>query len=204
MIIESLKKDKAFRINFITLLSSVINGMYALGNLVLGIMSGSYWFITSGAYFLALCVMRAGCISALRSKNEKKLRVGRLVGLLLIFLCIVLVGSIILSDRLDVVKPMHKILMIAIAAFTTAKTTVAIVNIVKVQKTGNPIWIAIRNISCADAAGSILTMQRTMLISFGENMEISRIKLMNLLTGIGVCLIVLFLGVRLLRKNKNK
>lgn len=200
MIIDSLKKDKAFRINATTLISTIINGTYAIGNLVLGIVNGSYWFITTGAYFLILCGMRAGCISALRSKNEKKIYVGRLVGLLLIFLCVVLVGSIILSDRLDVAKPMHKIIMIAIAAFTTVKTTMAIVNIVKVRNTGNPIWIANRNISCADAAGSILTMQRSMLVSFGS-MDIGTIRLMNMLTGIGICIIVFFLGIRLLRRK---
>lgn len=200
MIIDSFKKDKAFCINFTTLLSAIINGTYAVGNLLLGIVGGSYWFITIGVYFLVLCFMRLGCISALRSKNEKKIYVGRLVGLLLIFLCVVLVGSIILSDRLDVVSPVHKIIMIAIAAFTTTKTTMAIVNIVKVRNTGNPIWVAIRNISCADAAGSILTMQRSMLVSFGS-MDIGTIRLMNLLTGIGVCILILFLGIRLLKRK---
>lgn len=200
MIIDSIKKDKALRINITTLFSTVINGAYAIGNLVLGIVGGSYWFITTGAYFLILCGMRVGCISALRSKNAKKIYVGRLVGLLLIFLCVVLIGSIVLSDRLDVVSPVHKIIMIAIAAFTTAKTTMAIVNIVKVRNTGNPIWIAIRNISCADAAGSILTMQRSMLVSFGS-MDVDTIRLMNLLTGIGVCILVLFLGIRLLKRK---
>lgn len=200
MILESLKKDKSFRINVTTMLSTIINGMYAVGNLALGIINDSYWFITIGAYFLFLCAMRMGCVSALYSKNEKKIYVGRLVGLLLVFLCVVLVGSIILSDRLDVVKPVHKIVMIAIAAFTTLKTTMAIVNIVKVRKTGNPIWAAIRNISCADAAGSILTTQRAMLVSFGD-MEVGTIKLMNLLTGIGICIVVLFLGVRSLKRK---
>ena len=196
MMIEAFRKDKAFRINVTTALSTLINGAYAAGNLVLGVINRSYWFITMGVYFLTLCVMRLGCISALHSKNEKKIYVGRLVGLLLLFLCIVLGGSIVLSDRLDIIQPVHPIIMIAISAFTTAKTTMAVVNIVKVRKTGKPIWIAIRNIGCADAAGSILTMQRSMLITFG-GMEYSAIRLMNLLTGIGTCVLVLFLGIRL-------
>lgn len=203
MIIKQLKNDRAFRINAITTTNTIINGLYAVGNLVFGIINSSYWFITMGAYFLVLCGMRICCISALHSKNEKKIYVGRLVGLLLIFLCITLIGSVILSDRQDVITPIHKIIMIAIAAFTTAKTTMAVVNIIKVRKTGNAIWTAIRNISCADAAVSILTMQRSMLVSFGE-METGTIKLMNLLTGIAVCIFVLVLGVRLLKKRKTK
>lgn len=203
MIIRKFRNDHAFRINATTTANTAINGVYAVGNLVFGIINSSYWFITMGAYFLVLCGMRIGCISALHSKNEKKIYVGRLVGLLLIFMCITLIGSVILSDRQDVITPVHKIIMIAIAAFTTVKTTIAIVNVIKARKIGNPIWSAIRNISCADTAVSILTMQRSMLVSFGE-METGTIKLMNLLTGIAVCIFVLVLGVRLFKKKSVK
>lgn len=198
-----IKKARSLRIHTSTLLSTVINAAYAIGNLALGILDDSYWFLTTGAYFLVLCLMRMGCLSALGSKNEKKIYVGRLVGLLLMFLCVTLVSSMILSDQLDVVRPMHRIVMIAIAAFTTAKTTMAIINIVKAKRTGNPIWIAIRNISCADAAGSILTMQRSMLVTFGE-MEVGTVRLMNLLTGIGVCTVVFLLGIRLFLNRNRK
>jgi hypothetical protein len=45
-------------------------------------------------------------------------------------------------------------------------------------------------------------MQRSMLVSFGE-METATIKLMNILTGIGVCLIVFSLGIALIL-NTNR
>lgn len=203
MIIDKLRKNQGFRLSFITTASFLFNGAYAIGNFSLGFINDSYWFITMGAYFLTLCLARIGCASALRSKNEKKIYVSRLVGLLFIILCIVLAGSVILSDRLDVVKPMGKIIMIAIAAFTTAKTTVAAVNIVKARKSGNAIWVAIRNISCADAAASILTMQRTMLVTFGE-MALYTVRLMNILTGAGVCIFVLALGILSFKAPVNK
>ena len=89
-----------------------------------------------------------------------------------------------------------------IFTYTTIKTTNAVINVVNVKKTGNPIWIALRNISCVDAAAAILSMQRTMLVSFGD-MEVDTIRLMNILTGIGVCLLVLFLGIKLMLKSND-
>jgi hypothetical protein len=200
--IEQIKHNKAYRLNVTTIMSLIINIAYSIGNVALGVINHSYWFITMGAYFLVLSIMRMSCMNALRTKSEKTKYIGRLIGILFVFLCIVLIGSIILSDRLDVVKPVHQIIMLTIATYTTLKTTFAIINIIKVRKTGNPIWIALRNISCADAAAAILTMQRSMLVSFGE-METATIKLMNILTGIGVCLIVFSLGIALIL-NTNR
>lgn len=199
--IEQIKHNKAYRLNVTTILSLIINIAYSIGNVALGVIHHSYWFITMGAYFLILSIMRMSCINALRTKSEKAKYIGRLIGILFIFLCIVLIGSIILSERLDVIKPVHQIIMLAIATYTTLKTTLAIINIIKVRKTGNPIWIALRNISCADAAAAILSMQRSMLVSFGE-MEIETVRLMNLLTGVGVCALILFLGIKLIKQHR--
>ncbi|MBQ4600831.1 MAG: hypothetical protein IJB17_04300 [Oscillospiraceae bacterium] len=194
MILESLRKDKAYRLNFTTITSLTLNGIYAVGNIALGAVNDSIWFIALGAFFLVLCITRGVCLSALHSKSRKRVYVGRLSGLLLIVLCITLIFSVVLSDRMDVVTPIHEIIMIAIAAFTTAKTITAVVNTVKANKAGDPILIALRNISLADAAASILSMQRSMLVSFGE-MPVDTAKLMNLLTGIGVCLFIFALGI---------
>ena len=204
MIIETLKNDKAYRLTFTTVMSMIINGAYAVGNFVLGIRNHSYWFVTLGAYFFILSLMRFGCINALRTKSAKTQYIGRFTGILFIFLCLVMSGSMILSNRFDVTEPVHEIVMLIIATYTTAKTVLAVVNIVEVRKTGNPIWISLRNISCADAAVSILSMQRSMLVSFGS-MDIGRIKLMNILTGLAVCLLILYLGMRMIvRSNRTK
>lgn len=54
--------------------------------------------------------------------------------------------------------------------------------------------ITIRNIALADAAVSIFSMQRSMLVSF-EGMTPENIRIMNICTGIGVCLLVFLLGL---------
>lgn len=200
--INQIKNDKAYRLNVVTILSLIINIAYSIGNIALGIINHSYWFITMGAYFIILSIMRSLCLNALRAKNEDPKDIGRTTGILFMVLCVVLIGSIILSDRMDVVKPVHQIIMLTIATYTTVKTTLAIINIIHVKKTENPIWIALRNISCADAIAAILSMQRSMLVSFGA-MDVGTIKLMNLFTGIAVCIFVLILGLKFIIKRKN-
>ena len=46
----------------------------------------------------------------------------------------------------------------------------------------------------AEVAASILTLQRSMLVSFGA-VEVDKIWLMNSVTGADVCLFVLMLGI---------
>lgn len=203
MILQRLKQDRQFRDNAISVSTAVWNIAYALGNLTLGWEQESFWFQAVGAYFLVLSVMRIGCLNALRVRTEKVKYIGRFIGVLLILLCLVLAGSVVLSHLLDVNTPIHPIIMIGIATFTTAKTTLAVINAVKAHKTGDPVWTALRNISCVDAAVSILSMQRSMLVSFG-NMLPEHIQLMNLLTGMGVCVAVFAFGVALLRHGYPK
>ena len=66
-----------------------------------------------------------------------------------------------------------------------------------------PLHGVIRGIGYAETAASVLTLQRSMLVSF-EGMGEADIRTMNLLTGGGVCLFVFALGVGMLKKGKRK
>ena len=90
--------------------------------------------------------------------------------------------------------------MITIATYTFYKVVLAIINTVKVRKENSLLLSSIRNIGCADAAVSILSLQRSMLVSFGA-MEREDIFLMNVLTGAGVFLIIVLLGIALIVKS---
>lgn len=191
---QEILRDKRRRAYALTAILLLWNLIYALGNLALGLLGKSYWFITAGTYAFLLALLRGVCMRAVGKRNKKTVHLGRIVGFLLTLLSVALMGSVILADRLDTIEPMHRILMIGIAAFTTAKTVLAIMNTVKARHGGDPILLAIRNISCADAAASILSLQRSMLVTFGE-MPIREIRMMNMLTGIGACFIILLLSV---------
>lgn len=205
-LVSRLKSDSRYRVIFFAGISLTVNILYALGNLALGIYEQSYWFITAGAYYAILSVMRYSAVLFEKKNRSDNLDTERFVqkfsGVMLIGLSFVLAGSVYLSVRFDVASSIHEIIMITIAAYTFTKATLAIINAVKVRKRNSPLLETLRNITLADASVSVFSMQRSMLVSF-DGMTAGDIKLMNTLTGIGVCLIVFALGVFMIRRDKN-
>ena len=93
------------------------------------------------------------------------------------------------------------IVMIAMAAYTFTKITLATIKLIKARCSTSATLIALRNISFADAFVSIFALQRSMLASF-EGMTEAEIAIMNATLGSAVCVIVFLLGLHLVW-NKN-
>ena len=91
----------------------------------------------------------------------------------------------------------HEIVMITLALYAFIKVTLGIINLVKASRHAASAWVCLRNISLADALVSICSLQRSMLVSFGD-MAQQDITLFNILTGSGVCIIVFMLGLNLI------
>lgn len=148
-----------------------LNVAYALYHGVSGIMTGSLWFLLLCAYYMILSVIRFSavlydrqCTQNIPSFSEQFLF--RFVGGMLPLLSVILALSVYLSFQYDVAIVHSEIMMITIAAYTFYKITLAIVNAIKARKQQSLWLIALRNIGCADAAASLLTLQRSMLASF--------------------------------------
>lgn len=94
--------------------------------------------------------------------------------------------------------------MITIAAYTFYKITMAIIKRVKQRADPSLLTAVLRNICYAEVAASLLTLQRSMLVSFGE-MAPEKIDFMNSITGAGACLFICVLGILLaVRAGKEK
>ena len=61
----------------------------------------------------------------------------------------------------------HEITTIAMAAYTFTSFTLAIVNVVKYRKYNSPVFSASKAINLAAACVSMLTLESTMLTTFG-------------------------------------
>lgn len=182
------------------ILSLVINVIYGAYNVIMGVASPSWWFLTAGTYYLILSVVRYFVLRA--KKDEIKRILKPFTGSMLMVLSIPLAGMVVLASVKDRGTDFHEIAMITIALYTFTKLTFAIINIVKAKsKTPERIKI-LRNISFADAFVSIFSLQRSMLVSF-EGMAANEIRIMNIATGSAVCVIVFFLGLNLVRKKRG-
>lgn len=160
------------------------------------------------AFYGILATMRFSAVLCGRNhhespSNDTELFVMKRSGILLIALGIVLATVNYMSLSQNIAAKYEEIVMITIATYTFYKITVAIVQAVKQHKNFSPLLTTIRNIGYAEVAASILTLQRSMLVSFGS-MDNRQIHLMNAMTGAAVCLFVLARGLSMIAKSKRK
>jgi len=159
----------------------------------------SWWMLTIGTYYIVLSTMR---IAVLKTKSSGK-SIQRISGIMLVCMTIPLAGTVVLASIKDRGIHYHEIVMIAIAVFAFTKITLASVNLAKSRKSNAEKVRTLRNISFADAFVSIFSLQRSMLVSF-EGVTVAGIRIMNIATGSGVCVIVFALGVNLLCKSRSR
>ena len=193
-----MKTDKLITIASLVL---VINAAYAVGNLLVGLSEASWWFITLGIYYIILSTMRLTVIIM-----SQKVRVGitsKYVGAMLMVTAIPLLGIVFLCFIREVGSQFHEIIMIAMAVYAFSKITLAIINLIKVRRGSSEVEKSLRNISLADALVSIASLQRSMLVSFGD-MAQNDIKLFNVLTGTGVSIVIFLLGLNLILEVKKR
>ena len=205
---KKLVSSQRYRIILSATLAFAFNLLYAIYHCVLGILNLSFWFIAMCAFYGILAIMRFSAILCERNHqklpdNVTELFVLKLSGVLLVTLSIVLATVSYISLSQNIAAKHGEIIMITIATYTFYKITMAIVKAVKQHKNPSPLLRTIRNIGYAEVAASILTLQRSMLASFGT-MSAGNIHFMNAVTGAAVCLFVLILGLSMIAKSMKK
>ena len=187
-------------------LSLAVNFAYAVGNCVLGIIEGTWWFITLGLYYAVLCLLRlCSLLIKRRARGEWEAEnvAKSTTGWLLLLLAFCLIGVVWLSV-IDMHGTRHgEIIMITLAAYAFSKLTLGIIGLAGSKNHPSPVVKTLRNITLADTVVSIFSLQRSMLVSF-PGMKDGEIRLFNLLTGVGVCIIIMLLGINLIGGRKTE
>lgn len=98
----------------------------------------------------------------------------------------------------------HEITTIALAAYTFTALTVAIVNVVKYRKYKSPVYSASKAISLASALVSMLTLESTMLTTFGGAMALSERRLFLGVSGGVILAFVIATAVYMLINSSKK
>lgn len=205
---QKLVSSPRYRAVLSAALALALNLLYALYHLVLGVLNASLWFIALCAFYGILAAARFSAVlcernhagpPAVETERFVMKRCGLLLGLLSLVLAVV--NYISLSQK--IAAKHGTILMITIATYTFYKITRAVVQAVKQRKAPSPLLRAIRSIGYAEAAASLLTLQRSMLVSFGS-MDSRQIHCMNAVTGAAVCAFTGMLGLSMLIHSQRK
>lgn len=205
--LSKLSGNKRQQIMIVTSGSLIFNLLYAVYHGVIGVWGQSLWFITMGMYYGVLSIMRALAVKeeyrpGKTVQMSRELSIMKRVGILLLLLTFILTGSICLTLKYNLPKRYGTIIMITIATYTFVKVVMAVINFLKARKHDTPLIIAIRNISISDALVSLLSMQMSMYATFGKG-ETNNRHIMHVITGAGVCLCIVLLGISMIRYSRK-
>ena len=201
---QQLLKDRRFRTILFAVLNMGWNLLYGLFNGVLGVVLHSGWFLSMFAYYVVLGLTRLYAVSTARKAEARAVRQAmRFVGAGLILLAGIL-SLIVMLTISDAVGTSYNIaVMIAIAAFTFFIVTKAVVSAVQASRRRDELAIMLRSVSCASAVGSILSLERSMLSTFGSSTDRFTF-VMEGASGLVGFLIVTILGVSMLLRSKGR
>lgn len=166
-------EDTALRMNVFLCGALVWNIAYAAFQLWLGFYHGSFWFISIAIYYICLGAMRLFLL-----RHTVRYAPGEQMGMELVkyracgwvFLGVNLALSVMIFFMVYWNRTFrhHEITTITMAAYTFASLTLAIINAVKYRKFNSPVYSAAKAISLAAAWVSMLTLESTMLTTFGS------------------------------------
>lgn len=207
--IQKWFSDVHLRMNVSLYGSLVWNIAYALFQLVLGFYYKSFWFYSMFAYYIILGIMRFFLIKHTRKykPNEEavfELKKSILCGWLLIIMNLALAVMIFFIVYLNKTFNHDMITTIAMAVYTFFTFTFAIVNLVRYRKYNSPVYSSAKTITLIACAVSMLTLETTMLTTFGtgENPLFSQIMLS--LTGVGVICFALTMAIIMIVKGNKQ
>lgn len=201
--------DVRLRTN-VTLSGNVMwNGAYAILQLGLGVYHKSAWFCSLSLYYASLALMRFFLVRyTLRNKPGEKKREEwqryRICGWVFLVLNLALSGMMLYMITKNRVTRHHEITVIAISAYTFFTLTVAILNIFRYRKYNSPVISASRAVSLTAACVSMLTLEETMLTTFGgADMTVQTRQLFLGLSGGAIFAFILVMAIYII-VNGNK
>ena len=209
------------------------NLAFAVWNLILALVYGSWWYLTAGVYHGLLGGIRSAAAlsfdkdgergpdseggesgpSALRTLTGTVSRIGsgeggvRLVrasGILLILLSVAVAGTNVLSIKHRIADVKGLIPVIGTAAFTFYKLIYAVVKLARKSRGRSPRESVLRCTALADSSMAMLTLERTMIASVDDAGTDTRFfTVMTACLGMAVFLVVLWAGIHLLFRARR-
>lgn len=179
----------------------LINVGYVAFQLVMGIITGSVWYITISVYYLILIGIKSAII--FRQKKHKQnehmaVKTYRQTGIMYIFLAFAMFAIMVLVNETNMSFKYAGIMIYVVAIYTFIKIITAIVQTVKARKNNNFYIKSIRNTNLVSALYSLLVLQVAMFQAFAKSINT---KLFNNITTLAVAVIIFSMSVYMIIKS---
>ena len=185
----------------------IFNTVYALFQLWLGFYHHTFWYYSLAGYYISLAIMRFSLARHTSNhlpgeKMREELIKYRTCGWIFLIMNLALTLIIFFMVYWDRTFIHHEITTIAMAAYTFAALTLAIINVIKYRKYKSPVYTASKIISLAAACVSMLTLESTMLTTFGgDTMTATDRRLMLALSGGAISVFILVMAVYMIKEG---
>ncbi len=199
--------DVKLRMNVSLYGALIWNTAYAVFQLGLGFWHSTFWFCSLAGYYISLAVMRFFLVrhTSKHAPGEKlriELKKYRACGIAFLIMNLALALMIFFMVYWNRTFRHHEITTIAMAAYTFTSLTVAIVNTVRYRKYNSPVYSASKAISLASACVSMLTLESTMLTTFGKDtMDLLTRKIMLGASGAAISVFIIFMAIYMITQG---
>ncbi|MBQ2390681.1 MAG: hypothetical protein II306_02835 [Clostridia bacterium] len=202
--------DTQLRMNVSLYGTLIWNTAYAIFQLGLGFWHHTFWFYSLAGYYISLAVMRFFLVrhTSKHKPGEKmsdELRKYRACGIIFLIMNLALALIIFFMVYWNRTFNHHKITTIAMAAYTFTALTMAIINIIKYKKYNSPVYSASKAISLASACVSMLTLESTMLTTFGDGtMDLTARRMMLGISGGAISVFIIAMAIYMIVQGTKK
>ena len=99
----------------------------------------------------------------------------------------------------------HEITTIALAAYTFTSLTLAVINVIRYRKYNSPVYSASKAISLASACVSMLTLESTMLTTFGgDSLPLTHRRIFLGASGAAISAFIILMAIYMITKGTKK
>ena len=137
-----------------------------------------------------------------RNKKQREWKVYHHCGAMLAAMSVEMGGAVIMLVTGKGGKSYPGLTIYAIATYTFYKLIMSIIHMVNLRKNRSVLLMTLRNIGYADALVSVLSLQTALFSAFGKDSG-NLVPIMNTLTGVTVCIMILSLGIRMMIRGKK-
>ena len=181
-----------------------LNFAYGIFKIASGVVLGSAWIGCDGIYNMAQALIQL--FQIFRRKYAKTLehqwKSYRFCGVLILLMHLTLTGIVFQMVNWNRAEEHGEIMIITTALFAFYKLISSFVSIAKDRKHLHPVDSSIRMLSLAQAFFAIFSLQASMFHTFGAGEDWEH--LMNVITGCGVCLLIVSIGIYMIRRGTRE
>lgn len=207
--LQKWNTDVHLRMNVSLYGSLIWNIAFAIFQLGLGFYHRSFWFYSMFAYYIMLGIMRFFLVKHTRkykANEQTEIEIKKYIasGWLLLFMNLALLVIVFFIVYWNKTFNHHMITTIAFATYTFFTFTFAIINLVRYRKYKSPVYSAAKSISLISGCVSMLTLETTMLTTFGGTESPLFRQIMLSITGVAVIGFAITMAIIMIVKgNKN-